>query len=68
MPDDAPRLPEVVVSPDDQREFALFLAAAKRRWDAVLQPAPDTQDDAAVPPLDIEPLVIEPLPDIARLE
>lgn len=65
-----PPFPEVIVSPDEVRAFEMLLGIAREQG---LPPLP--QDAAArssetvdVPDLQFVPLVIEPLPQIARLE
>ena len=69
-PSSGPRQPDVLISADEQRAFAMLVAAVQegrfQRAVAASGNATDTPDT----PMDITvaPLVIEPLPQIARLE
>ena len=60
--------PDVLISEDEQRAFALLLSAI-RADELPALPAPDETVETLRPkPLEIAPLVIEPLPLMARLE
>jgi hypothetical protein len=67
---DARPFPEVLISEDEQRAFELFVVAVQQgRMPDV--PAADPATDMGfleIPDVAIAPLVIEPLPQIARLE
>ena len=63
-----PREPEVLISRDEQRAFALLVAAVR---EGRIRSLPDERTtDASLEPADLAltPLVIEPLPQTARLE
>jgi hypothetical protein len=63
-----PREPEVLISRDEQRAFAMLVAAVR---EGRMRSLPDerTTDESLEPAdLALTPLVIEPLPQTARLE
>ena len=64
------RLPEVLVSPDEQRAFDLLVAVvqAGRMPEVPEQTDLLAGESVAIPDVAIAPLVIEPLPRMARLE
>ena len=70
-PADAPMLSEVLISPDEVRAFELVLAAAQGRR-VVPDPQPTQRasdaDAVTLPDIQIVPVIIEPLPQLARLE
>jgi hypothetical protein len=67
---ETPRFPEVVISAAERRAFEVLLASVR---DGRLPPMPEGNVAAetglpAPAPLDVGPVIIEPLPQIARLE
>lgn len=67
---DAPPFPEVLISTDEVRAYEAFVAAVQQRrippMPAIEENRPTTS--TGLPDIDIAPLVLAPLPQIARLE
>lgn len=65
----APDFPAPVISPDDARAFALLVRSVRERRIPEELPMDSAANRAAtLPSIEIPPVTIEPLPEIARLE
>ena len=68
-PQPALRLPEILISPEDARAFDLLIASAQaRRIPELPTDSVSARNEVTLPPIEVPPVMIEPLPEIARLE
>ena len=66
----APRAPEVLITSEDARALRLLAEIARQRGlpAEVLTKGAPADREVALPPIEIPHVVVEPLPEIARLE